>query len=153
MKTYISKNQKETIKLGERLGRLLSEGNIVALTGQLGAGKTTFIKGVAKGLGVKGSKYVNSPSFVIVKEYKGRLPLYHFDVYRLEDPLALDTVGYQEYFYGKGATMIEWADKIKQLLPEEYLELALSLKGPDEREIKAFAHGAKYEKILGRLRL
>ncbi|GAF96054.1 unnamed protein product, partial [marine sediment metagenome] len=97
------------------------------------------------GLGVKDIRYVNSPSFVIVKEYKGRIPLYHFDVYRLDDPSTLDTVGYKGYFYGDGATVIEWADKIRELLPDDYLNIELSVKGENERGIKITAYGKRYE--------
>lgn len=153
MKRAISKSVDETVKLGRRLGRLISKGDMVALRGELGSGKTTLIKGIAKGLGVKDTRYVNSPSFVIVKEHKGRIPLYHFDVYRLDHPLSLDTVGYEEFFYGKGATVIEWADKIRELLPTEYLDIELSVKGESEREIKIAAYGIRYEDLVKRLKL
>lgn len=153
MKQLALKNINETVKFGARLGRLISGGDVVALTGELGSGKTTLIKGIAKGVGVKDTRYVNSPSFVIIKEYKGRIPLYHFDVYRLDDPSSLDTVGYKEYFYGDGATVIEWADKIKGLLPDEYLAIELFVKGEDEREARISANGARYEDLLKNLRL
>lgn len=150
---FISKDREETIRLGAKLGRLVSKGDIVALTGQLGSGKTTFIKGIAKGLGVRDTRYVNSPSFVIVKEHKGRIPLYHFDVYRLDDPSSLDTIGYKEFFYGEGVSVIEWADKIKELLPDEYLNIEFSITGKNEREIKTAGRGGRYEDLLKRLRL
>lgn len=151
MKTAVLKSVNETIRLGARLGRLVSEGSLIALTGELGSGKTTLIKGIAEGLGVKDSRYVNSPSFVIVKEYEGKIPLYHFDVYRLDDPSSLDTVGYKEFFYGDGATVIEWADKIRGLLPDEYLDIELFVKGEEEREIKIRAYGNRYEELLKQL--
>lgn len=151
MKQLILNNINETIKFGTRLGRSLSKGDIVALTGELGSGKTTLIKGIAKGLGVKNTRYVNSPSFVIVKEYKGRIPLYHLDVYRLDDPSSLDTVGYKEFFYGDGATVIEWADKIRRLLPEERLDIELFVKSKNKREIKIIPYGVRYEELLKQL--
>lgn len=151
MKAVISKSIDDTIRLGTRLGKLLRKGDVVALSGELGSGKTTFIKGIARGAGVRETRYVNSPSFVIVREYKGRIPLYHFDVYRLDDPSGLETVGYKDFFYGGGASVIEWADKIREFLPDEYLEIELLVKGENEREIKISSHGARYEKLLENL--
>jgi len=153
MKEHLLKNIDETVRLGVALGGLISKGDIIALTGDLGSGKTTLVKGIAKGLGVKDSKHVNSPSFVIVKEYEGRIPLYHFDVYRLNDPAGLDTVGYREFFYGDGVTVIEWADKIKELLPDEYLKIELTVKDEKEREIKIAPYGDRYANLLKRLKL
>ena len=152
MKTIL-KSVNETVKLGVRIGRLISKGDVVALSGELGSGKTTLIKGIARGMGVKDTRYVNSPSFVIIKEYKARIPLYHFDVYRLDDTSALDTVGYKGFFYGNGATVIEWADKIRQLLPDEYLDIGLSVKDENEREINIAARGTRYEKMLKQVKL
>jgi len=140
-KTIVLKNVNETVKFGTRLGKL----------GQLGAGKTTLIKGIAKGIGVDDPRHVNSPSFVILKEHKGRIPLYHFDVYRLNDPEDMDTVGYKDFFYGEGASVIEWADKIRELLPDEYLDIELSVTGRDKREAKVSAHGKRYEDLLRRI--
>lgn len=141
------------MRLGARLGRLIFRRGIIALTGELGSGKTTLVKGIAEGMGVKDTRYVNSPSFVIIKEYKGRMPLYHFDVYRLDGPSALDTVGYREFFYGEGASVIEWADKIKDILPEEYLGIELSVRGEGKRNIDFTPHGARYESLLRRLNI
>ena len=151
MKRETLRSVDETIKLGVKLGKILSKGDVVALSGELGSGKTTLIKGIARGIGIKDTRYVNSPSFIIIKEYKGRIPLYHFDVYRLEDPSSLDTVGYKEFFYGDGATVIEWADKIKELLPDEYLGLELFVKSENEREIKITGRGIRYEDLLKKL--
>jgi tRNA threonylcarbamoyladenosine biosynthesis protein TsaE len=151
MKKFVSKDINQTIKFGAKLGRLISKGDIFALTGELGSGKTTLVKGIAKGLGVKDAKYVNSPSFLIVKEYENKIPLYHFDIYRLDDPSSLDTVGYKDYFYGDGVTVIEWADKIRELLPDDYLDIRLSVTGEKQREIELTARGTRYENLLGRL--
>ncbi|NQU74594.1 MAG: tRNA (adenosine(37)-N6)-threonylcarbamoyltransferase complex ATPase subunit type 1 TsaE [Candidatus Omnitrophica bacterium] len=136
MKTYITKTREATIKLGEKLARTLKGGQIVALIGELGSGKTTLTKGIAKGLGVKNSRYVNSPSFVIIKEYRGKKPLYHFDIFRLDSVKDLDTIGYEEYFYGNGICVVEWADKIKKLLPKKYLEIKIKILKNNDRKIK-----------------
>jgi len=136
LKTYITKTREATIKLGEKLARTLKGGQIVALIGELGSGKTTLTKGIAKGLGVKNSRYVNSPSFVIIKEYRGKKPLYHFDIFRLDSVKDLDTIGYEEYFYGNGICVVEWADKIKKLLPKKYLEIKIKILKNNDRKIK-----------------
>ena len=109
---YTTNSPEETLNLGYRFGKKLKSGAVVALIGELGTGKTLFTKGIAKALGVKEYEYVNSPSFVIVKEYKPKkIPLYHFDLYRLKEARDLDTVGYEEYFYSDGITVVEWADR------------------------------------------
>ncbi|MBI5124197.1 MAG: tRNA (adenosine(37)-N6)-threonylcarbamoyltransferase complex ATPase subunit type 1 TsaE [Candidatus Omnitrophica bacterium] len=131
----ISKSVDETIDLGAKLAKKLKKGDIVALVGDLGAGKTVFTKGIAKGLGVKNARYVNSPTFVIIKEYKGKLPLYHFDLYRLDHYTSFDEMNYEEYFYGAGVTVIEWADKIRKILPKKYIEVKLAVAGENKREI------------------
>ena len=132
----ISKSRDETIAFGARIAKRLKRGSVIALMGELGSGKTVFVKGLAKGLGLGDIKYVNSPSFVIVKEYKGRLPLYHFDIYRLDKKVSLETIGYDEYFYGGGVTAIEWADKIKGILPKRHIDVIITIKGEKKREIK-----------------
>jgi len=132
----ISKSVEETIETGARLAKTLKRGDVVALVGNLGAGKTVFTKGIAKGLGVRNPRYVNSPTFVLIKEYKGRLPLYHFDLYRLNTTNILDAESYEEYFYGDGVTVIEWADKIRKLLPPKYVEVRLAVAGESRRKIE-----------------
>lgn len=153
MKKIISNNVDKTLKLGKKIGNLLLKGNTIALTGEFGAGKTTLIKGIASGLGVKDIKYVNSPSFVIIKEYKGRLPIYHFDIHRLDNNSDLDTLGYEEYFYGNGVTLIEWADKIKEVLPPEYLDIHLSINGVNSRVIELRSFGNTYKNIIKGIKL
>ena len=132
----ISKSTQETIKLGTRLAKKLKKGSVVALVGDLGSGKTVFTKGIAGGLGVKNARYVNSPTFVIIKEYKGKVPLYHFDLYRLDHCSSLDAMNYEEYFYGNGVTVIEWADKILKLLPKKYIKVKLSVINENKRKIE-----------------
>ena len=131
----ISKSVEETMEMGAKFAKGLKKGDCVALIGDLGAGKTVFTKGVAKGLGVKNARYVNSPTFVIIKEYEGRCPLYHFDLYRLDSHSGFDDMNYEEYFYGDGVTVIEWADKIRELLPDRYWEVCLKATGEKHREI------------------
>ena len=133
---YVTKNPEKTFELGYKLGKTLSPGNVVALIGELGSGKTLFTKGIAKVLGVKEYNYVNSPSFVIVKEYKSKkIPLYHFDLYRLKSIHDLETVGYEEYFYSKGISVVEWADKTPDALPEKHITVKFKHLGKNKREI------------------
>ena len=135
MKT-ISNSIEETVELGAKLAGKLKKGDCVALVGDLGSGKTVFTKGIAKGLGVKNARYVNSPTFVIIKEYKGKVPLYHFDLYRLDHCTSFDEMNYDEYFYGDGVTVIEWADKIRKSLPKKYWEVKLKVAGESKRRIE-----------------
>ena len=132
----ISKSIEETIGLGAKLAKKLKKGDCVALVGDLGSGKTVFTKGIARALGVKNARYVNSPTFVIIKEYKGRYPLYHFDLYRLDKHSSFDDMNYEEYFYGDGITVIEWADKVRELLPKKYIEVKLSVIDENKRMIE-----------------
>ncbi|ANC75808.1 tRNA threonylcarbamoyladenosine biosynthesis protein TsaE [Fictibacillus phosphorivorans] len=138
---YETKSAEETMSFAEKLGSILQKGDVLTLAGDLGAGKTTFTKGLAKGLGV--TRTVNSPTFTIIKEYSGRLPLYHMDVYRLED--SDEDLGFDEYFSGEGVCVVEWAVFIEDYLPEERLELVISHKGDDEREIQLRPIGSRYE--------
>ena len=151
VKNFISENVTETVSFGKRLGRILHRGDIIALSGELGSGKTVLTKGIAKGLGVKRNNFVNSPSFVILKEHKGRIPLYHFDIYRLKDVSEFSTVGYSEYFYGKGVSVIEWADKIEEVLPKDILRVDIAISGRDERRFRITAYGKRYKKLLEKL--
>ena len=132
MKEIHIKNQQETENFGLALAGKLVPGSVVALTGDLGAGKTTLTKAIAKGLGVQ--SMVTSPTFLIIQEYKdGRLPLYHFDLYRIDDEEEMDELGYEEYFYGDGICVLEWADRIRSLLPENTLWIHIKY-GKEENE-------------------
>ena len=133
---YVTKNPEETFNLGCKFGGKLKPGSVVALIGELGTGKTVFTKGIAKALGVKDHEYVNSPSFVIVKEYSSKkMPLYHFDLYRLKSSHDLDTVGYEEYFYSNGISVVEWADRAPDALPEGHISVKFKHLGKNKREI------------------
>jgi len=129
----ISRSPGETREVAARLAETLAPGDVIALKGELGSGKTCFVQGLARGLGV--GMLVNSPSFTIVKEYEGRIPLYHFDVYRLSGSGGLNGIGCEEYFYGGGVTAIEWADKIEEMLPPGTTTVSLTILGEKEREI------------------
>jgi len=141
-----TKSSAETKGLGKRIGKLLLPGDTVALTGELGSGKTVLTKGIARGLGIKGNP-VRSPSFVLIKEYPGKVPLFHFDLYRLKKPEELNTIGYEEYFSGKGVVVIEWAEKAKNFLPEKYLKVELLIINKNKRKIsvKMKGKGASWE--------
>jgi len=132
----ISKSSEETLHIGRIIGETLNGGNIVALTGELGAGKTCLTQGIAKGLGVSEEYYVTSPTFTLINEYPGRIPLYHMDVYRLADSGDLEDMGYEEYFYGDGVVVIEWAEKVDDILPREALVVHLEYVDASKRMIR-----------------
>ncbi|TMU82743.1 tRNA (adenosine(37)-N6)-threonylcarbamoyltransferase complex ATPase subunit type 1 TsaE [Bacillus sp. BHET2] len=139
----ITNSPEETLVFAEQLAAHLKPGTVLTLEGDLGAGKTTFTKGLAKGLGV--SKTVNSPTFTIIKEYRGRLPLYHMDVYRLGD--SFEDLGFEEYFEGEGVTVVEWAHLIKDQLPEELLSLSIYREGDSARRIVLKPYGERYSEL------
>ena len=131
-------SDKETLEFGKKLGENAVPGMIICLDGDLGTGKTVIAKGIALGLGI--TEPVSSPTFTVVKEYQeGRLPLYHFDVYRIEDPGEMEEIGYEEYFFGNGVTVVEWADMINELIPKDAVRIRLkkdASKGFDFRSIQ-----------------
>ena len=115
---------KETFEIGRRIGENAQPGTVYTLIGDLGVGKTVLTQGLAQGLGIQGP--VNSPTFTILQVYdEGRIPFYHFDVYRIGDISEMDEIGYEDYFYGNGICMIEWANLIEELLPEHYTEIVI----------------------------
>ena len=132
-----SNSANETFALGESIGKNAKPGEVYALIGDLGVGKTVLIQGVAKGLGIDGP--VNSPTFTIVQVYEeGRLPFYHFDVYRIGDIEEMDEIGYEEYFYGDGVCFVEWANLVEEIMPKNTVTITISKvleKGFDYREI------------------
>lgn len=146
----ISKSAEYTNKLGEALGEILQQGDIVCLTGDLGAGKTAFTKGIGAGLDIQ--EFITSPTYTIINEYNGRIPLFHFDVYRLEGVEEMYELGYEEYFFGDGAVVIEWADIVKDIIPQERLWITI-LRGKEEdtREIIFDASGERYQNIIKEL--
>lgn len=132
----LTRSAKETIRLGKEFAGRLRKGDVVALCGDLGSGKTTFTKGIGNGLGVKDALHINSPTFVLIKEYEGRLPLYHLDLYRLNDLKDIEDIAVEEYMYGDGVTIIEWAEKAKKILPKKHIVVKFKVKGAEEREIR-----------------
>jgi len=141
-----------TEAFGRHLGRLLFPGSVVALVGPLGAGKTHLVRAVAEGLGVADSRVVSSPTFVLIQEYRARLPVYHFDAYRLRGEAEFSDLGAHEYFEGDGVCLVEWADRVSGALPAEHLRLGLDITGPTSRRLTAQARGQRYEALLGRLK-
>jgi len=141
----------QTWRVGELLGRELGPGDTVCLYGDLGAGKTNFSYGIAQGLEVD-TKYITSPTFAFVNEYKGKTPLYHIDLYRINDPEELENIGFEHYINGDGATVIEWADRAEEALPAERLSVYLSHVDDKSREIGFLAEGERYQKLLEELR-
>jgi tRNA threonylcarbamoyladenosine biosynthesis protein TsaE len=150
MYKFISNSPKDTEKLGYKLGKALKSGDILCLLGDLGAGKTALTKAIAKGLGI--DDYVTSPTFTIINEYNGRLPLYHFDVYRLMSIDELYDLGYEEYFYSNGITIIEWADKIEEILPEDTINIHINRTlNQNEREFIFTGKGKRFNQIIKEL--
>lgn len=137
----------ETKELAMRLANLLKPGDNIMFEGDLGAGKTTFIQALAKGLGI--SRTVNSPTFTIMKQYEGRLPLNHLDVYRLED--SGEDLGWDEIFYGDAVTVVEWAHLIDEYLPDERLEIDIHRLGENKRKLVFRPIGKRYERLCEEL--
>ncbi len=151
MKTIqvLSTSARQTARLGRQLARHLRKGDIVCLEGELGSGKTTLIKGVAQGLGISPMQ-VHSPTFVLMNVYTGQagLSLYHFDLYRIESVNDINAIGYEEFLYGDGVAMIEWAERLGDLTPQEYLRIELMHKDEDQRLINLFAFGKRYHQVV-----
>jgi len=152
MKTqkFISNSPEETVNFGESLAKSFKGGDIVCFFGDLGSGKTTLIKGIAKGLKIGHAK-VNSPTFVLMNVYHGRLPLFHFDLYRLDNVEGISSIGYDEFLYDDGVSVIEWADRLGTLLPEEYLRVDLKHKKNDQRTIQLSAQGSRYQRLVAKI--
>ena len=127
---YITHSRAETVALGEKMAAVLPAGSLVAFTGGLGAGKTAFCEGLAKGLGCLDP--VSSPTFAIMNEYRGEVPLFHFDLYRIGDPEELDGIGFEEFFEKPGVMLIEWSERVQQLLPPHTIVVTLQNPGYDD---------------------
>ncbi len=140
-------SSEETKMIANRLASLLSEGTLITLSGQLGAGKTTFTQGLALGLNIK--KHVTSPTFTLLKIYNGDLPLYHIDAYRLEG--VEQDLGFDEYIEGDGVCVIEWSNFIENILPKECLNIEFNILENDDRKLTFKAKGERYERILDKL--
>jgi tRNA threonylcarbamoyladenosine biosynthesis protein TsaE len=146
----ISHSPEQTQEFGTRLGELAQPGDIFLLVGDLGTGKTCLTQGIAWGLGIK--EYAVSPSFVVVRELEGRLPLYHIDFYRLENLEEIADLGLDDYLYGNGISVVEWAEKGLNLLPPEHLLIEMSYVSDTERRLKLTAAGKRYRNLITQLK-
>ena len=146
---FTSISPEDTENLGEYIGNVVKKGYVICLTGDLGVGKTEFVKGLARGLKVM--DYITSPTFIIVNQYEGRIPLYHFDVYRIENVSEMDEIGYEEYFYGDGVCVIEWANLIEDIIPKENIGVHISKDiemGENFRNISIETKGDMYDSLI-----
>ena len=150
--TFDVPNLSATEALGRALGRLLFPGAVIALVGQLGAGKTHFTRAVAEGLQVRDIHAVTSPTFVLIQEYPARLPIYHFDAYRLSGDREFAELGADEYLYGDGVCLVEWADRVPAALPAERLAIRIEIVDADRRRFAVTATGSNYAELLAEWR-
>ena len=150
MSQIISHSPEQTQRLGTRIGELALRGDIFLLSGELGAGKTCLTQGIAWGLDI--DEYTLSPSFVIVREHQGRLPLYHIDLYRLDDIAEIMELGLDNYLYGDGVCVIEWAEKGLSILPAEHLLIEISYLSDTERSLTLKSSSQRYREILAQLK-
>ena len=146
----VSHSPEQTQQIGVRVGELALLGDVFLLVGTLGAGKTCLTQGVAWGLGIK--EYALSPSFMLVRELYGRLPLYHIDLFRLDNLDEIEDLGLDEYLYGKGACVVEWAEKALSLLPDEHLLVQMDFLSDTERSLKFKPRGKRYQELLAQLK-
>ena len=144
-----SHSARETARIGRVLGRYAEAGDVFLLSGDLGAGKTCLTQGIAKGLGVE--EYVRSPTFVLATIHQGRLPLYHIDIYRLDEVAEVVDLGLEEYLEGDGVSVIEWASKALEAFPQPYMLATLTYEGENERTIQLEPRGERYERLLARV--
>ncbi|MGY0374400.1 tRNA (adenosine(37)-N6)-threonylcarbamoyltransferase complex ATPase subunit type 1 TsaE [Clostridium sp. JNZ J1-5] len=145
---FIIDNVDKTINLGVEIGKRAQSGDIICLIGDLGTGKTHITKGIATGLGIQ--DHITSPTFNIVNEYNGRHKLYHFDVYRVNDPDEIEAIGFDEYIFGDGVTIIEWANYIGELIPKEHIKITIEKlpdKGENFRKIDIQFNGSRYDYV------
>jgi tRNA threonylcarbamoyladenosine biosynthesis protein TsaE len=146
--SVITRSEDETVALGRRLGGVAQAGDFIALSGELGTGKTRFVRGVAAGLAVGPATLVTSPTYTLLNIYEGRLPLYHFDLYRLAGGGDVAELGFAEFFYGDGVCLVEWAERLHGEMPVEGLTITLSYVGEEARRLDFVATGGRYEELL-----
>lgn len=129
--TFKTENPEETQTLGKKLGKTLKRGDVIALVGDLGTGKTCLTQGIARGVGIASDEIVNSPSYILINEYNGAIPIYHIDLYRLEDSEEIAELGLSEYIESDGICIIEWAERMSDLLPDTCIKIHITLADPD----------------------
>jgi len=144
----ISRSAEHTRGLGVRLGKLLQGGEIVGLIGELGTGKTCFVRGLTEGLGVSQETWIRSPTFTLVNEYHGRLPIYHIDLYRIDSTGELEELNLREYLYSNGVSLIEWFEYFPAGEVDDHLEIQLAYREGSKRQLTFVPHGARYEKLV-----
>ena len=149
--TVVSSSSRATMGFGKRLGRLAQGGEIIGLVGELGAGKTCFVRGFAAGAGVGREAWVRSPTFTLINEYQGRLPVYHIDLYRIGQPNEIEALNLREYLYGDGVSLIEWFERLPADEVDDYLEVNIAHADGAKRKITFAAHGERYERIVATL--
>ncbi|MFH1674731.1 MAG: tRNA (adenosine(37)-N6)-threonylcarbamoyltransferase complex ATPase subunit type 1 TsaE [Pseudomonadota bacterium] len=150
-KLYTCHSPEETTRFGVQLGRQLFPGALIALSGELGSGKTCLVQGIALGLDIPAEVYVTSPTYTLVNEYHGRLTLFHIDVYRLEGATELEDIGFSDILAADGVTVIEWAEKVLDGLPQERLSILLSILDDRSRSLAITGYGQKYRNMINAL--
>jgi tRNA threonylcarbamoyladenosine biosynthesis protein TsaE len=148
----VSRSERQTRNWGKKLAPWLKRGDIVGLSGELGAGKTSFVRGIAEGLGVGADAWIRSPTFTLINEYHGRVPIYHIDLYRVSGRADQETLDLREYLYGEGVALVEWFEYLAVEEAEEFLEITFVHAGPRRRRLTFSARGKRYEEILERLK-
>jgi len=151
--SVLTRSPRQTMSWGSRLGRLLKGGEIIALIGELGSGKTCFVRGVTQGLEVGKEAWIRSPSFTLINEYHGRLPVYHIDLYRVEGRAQLEGLNLREYLYSDGVSLIEWFEHLPADEVEEFLEVRVVYVDGNRRQLTFSPHGQRYEEIVEGLRI
>jgi tRNA threonylcarbamoyladenosine biosynthesis protein TsaE len=151
--TVVSKSARQTMSWGKKLGKLVQGGEIIGLVGELGAGKTCFVRGFAEGIGVGKDAWVRSPTFTLINEYNGRLPVYHIDLYRVGERGQQDGLNLREYLYGDGVSLIEWFEYLPADEVDEFLAIKIAHLGGARRQLVFAAHGERYEKLVKDLHL
>jgi tRNA threonylcarbamoyladenosine biosynthesis protein TsaE len=149
--TVISNSSRRTVSWGRKLGKFVQGGEIIGLVGELGTGKTTFVRGFAAGAGVGKDAWVRSPTFTLINEYQGRLPVYHIDLYRIGRAEEIDALNLRDYLYATGVSLIEWFEYLPAGEVDEYLEIKMAHSGRAGRELTFVAHGERYEELLAKL--
>lgn len=151
--TVVTRSDPETRRWGIKLGHLLSGGEIIGLIGELGVGKTCFVRGVAQGLNVNKNAWIRSPSFTLINEYEGRLPIYHIDLYRISSREETVGLNLREYLYGDGVSLVEWFEHLPAEEVDEYLEVRMTHGGGNRRKLNFIAHGERYERLLAEFKV